>query len=47
MIGQEYFEIITQNRTIFLLVSMKQKINLIPHILFEFFKFKTSDNLIG
>ena len=33
--------------SIFLLVSMEEKINLIHHILFDFFKFKTSDNLIG
>ena len=26
---------------------MDEKINLIPHILSEFFKFKTTDNLVG
>ena len=32
---------------IFFVASMEAKINLIPHIIFEYFKFKTSDNLIG
>ena len=47
LIGPEYFGVITQNSIIFLLVSIEAIINLLPHILFEFFKFKTSVNLIG
>ena len=32
---------------IFFVASREEKINLIPHIVFKFYKFKTSDNLVG
>ena len=40
LIGQEYFGVITQNSMIFFVASMEEKINLITHIVFIFFRFK-------
>ena len=41
------FSSIIQNSMIFFVASVEAKINLIPHIVFKFFKFKTSHNLVG
>ena len=47
MIGQEYFGVITHKSVLSFVASMKQKIKLILHILFQFFEFKASDNQTG
>ena len=46
-IGQEYVLAWPKIVWYFLKLQWKQKLNLIAHIVFKFFKFKTSDNLVG